>query len=337
MSKNYYEILGVKQEAEEKEIKKAYKKLASKYHPDKNVGKDPKEIEKNEQIFKEINEAYETLSNKDKRAEYDHNLKYGNTFNFEDMNFSGNSNQNGKTFFFYGNSAEDFDFFKNFRASKNANSFNEQDDEFEQLRQRYAEKIRKDQQEQEYYSIYKRMGYEVLNNVLHKKIQVPFSIGLNGGKTMVEFKELIVEDKKLSTKNTKIELNIKPLTKNNTLLKIPNKGIAKNGGKGDLILIIELVSDQEYKFNSETNEVELKLTVPVLDILTKKKKEFKILNKEYVIDLNKTRPNIKHLLNNADMGVKILIEIIPDFKILDMLTTKQVESLNKWREENEYF
>ncbi|WP_287417305.1 DnaJ domain-containing protein, partial [Oceanithermus sp.] len=64
--KDYYAVLGVSRDASQEEIKKAYRKLALKYHPDKNPG-DPSAEER----FKEINEAYAVLSDPEQRARYD--------------------------------------------------------------------------------------------------------------------------------------------------------------------------------------------------------------------------------------------------------------------------
>jgi curved DNA-binding protein len=64
--RDYYQVLGVKRGAGEKEIKKAYRKLARQFHPDLNPGD-----KQSEERFKEINEAYEVLSDADKRAQYD--------------------------------------------------------------------------------------------------------------------------------------------------------------------------------------------------------------------------------------------------------------------------
>jgi molecular chaperone DnaJ len=67
MSKrDYYEVLGVEKTASEAELKSAFRKLAMKYHPDKNPGDKDAEVQ-----FKEINEAYQTLSDAQKRAAYD--------------------------------------------------------------------------------------------------------------------------------------------------------------------------------------------------------------------------------------------------------------------------
>ena len=67
--KDYYKILGVKKEASEEEVKKAFRKLAHAYHPDKSGGDEAK--------FKEVSEAYSVLSDKQKRAQYD---RGGNAF-----------------------------------------------------------------------------------------------------------------------------------------------------------------------------------------------------------------------------------------------------------------
>ncbi len=64
--KDYYKILGVNKKATQAEIKKAYRKLAMKYHPDKNQGNT-----KSEEKFKEISEAYEVLGKEESRSKYD--------------------------------------------------------------------------------------------------------------------------------------------------------------------------------------------------------------------------------------------------------------------------
>ncbi len=84
-NRDYYEILGVPRNASDEEIKKAFRKLAFKYHPDHNNESGA------EDKFKELNEAYEVLSDAKKRASYD---RYGNVatadwFGFEDIGLGG--------------------------------------------------------------------------------------------------------------------------------------------------------------------------------------------------------------------------------------------------------
>ena len=92
--KDYYEILGVKRDASESEIKSAYRKLARKYHPDVNKTKEA------EGKFKDINEAYEVLGDKAKRQRYDSlgaNWQGGQSYTpppgFENFNFGGQGGQ----------------------------------------------------------------------------------------------------------------------------------------------------------------------------------------------------------------------------------------------------
>ena len=82
--RDYYEVLGVEKNASDAEIKKAYRKLAMKYHPDQNPGDKTAE-----EKFKEINEAYEVLSDADKKARYDQYGHAGVDPNFGAGGFGG--------------------------------------------------------------------------------------------------------------------------------------------------------------------------------------------------------------------------------------------------------
>ncbi len=121
--KDYYKILGVSENATTDEIKKAFRRLARQWHPDRNPSKEA------EEKFKEINEAYQVLSDPEKRKEYDA-MRKGGFFNFG--GFGGNK---AKTYTFT-SGGNDFDFsdilkrFFGFGAS----SWFSQDDKYEYTR-----------------------------------------------------------------------------------------------------------------------------------------------------------------------------------------------------------
>ncbi len=109
---NYYETLGVSKDATDDEIKKAYRKLAHKHHPDKQGGDEKK--------FKEINEAYQILSDKAKRQQYD---QFGRTF--DQGGFQGGQGQGFGGF--------DFSGFQGFRQQQGQEGFDFQEFGFEDI------------------------------------------------------------------------------------------------------------------------------------------------------------------------------------------------------------
>src|SRR4030042_5510760 len=109
-SKDYYQTLGIKRGATEKEIKQAYRRLARQYHPDLNPNNKSAEAK-----FKEINAAYEVLSNPEKRKKYD---QYGDQWEYADQFSKSGGRQNvrwdfgkGGTTFEYGNLSDFGDIF----------------------------------------------------------------------------------------------------------------------------------------------------------------------------------------------------------------------------------
>ncbi len=113
--KDYYEILGVSKNADEKEIKSAYRKLAKKYHPDLHQGDDAA-AEK----FKEISEAYEVLSDKSKRKKYD---TFGSNYDFS-SGYDFDPSQYGYTYTTGGSGADFSDFFETiFGSSRSGGNF----------------------------------------------------------------------------------------------------------------------------------------------------------------------------------------------------------------------
>ena len=98
--RDYYEVLGVDKNATDEEIKKAYRRLAKKYHPDAN----PDDKAGAEEKFKELSEAYENLSDKQKRQMYDQ-------FGFDGPQFGGGQ---GGGYYSYGSGFDGFSGFSDF-------------------------------------------------------------------------------------------------------------------------------------------------------------------------------------------------------------------------------
>lgn len=115
MAQDYYKVLGVEKNATDDQIKSAYRKLAMKYHPDRFANKSDDEKKQAEEQFKEINQAYSVLSDKQKRANYD---QFGSEEGFQG-GFGGGSGFSGAGFDF-----EDIfsNIFSNFTGSSRGSS-----------------------------------------------------------------------------------------------------------------------------------------------------------------------------------------------------------------------
>ena len=109
--KDYYKILGVDKDASEDDIKKQYRQMAKKYHPDLNP-----DNEEAQEKFKEVSEAYEVLGDEEKRSQYDnfgssHNFSGGQNFDPSDFGFGGG----GRSYSYSSSAGGDFsDFFNAF-------------------------------------------------------------------------------------------------------------------------------------------------------------------------------------------------------------------------------
>ncbi len=264
--KDYYEILGVSRDADAAAIKSAYRKLARKYHPDVNKTKEA------EEKFKDINEAYEVLSDKAKRQRYDSlgsNWQGGADYTpppgFE--NFSFNFNQGGAQSFDFGGSGFS-DFFSSLfgdmmgnmgtqRAGRNYGGFDFTQNAGSASRQRRAA-----QPKSEDLDITKNLNVTAKEIFDGKPISVTFNeiekcsqchgsgYCTNCGGTGIVSNQRTVKVKlpKGVTEGKKVRL----------------KGEGKTdayGNKGDLYLVIHF-KDSEYEFDGDNLIKEVEITPP---------------------------------------------------------------------------
>ena len=220
--KDYYKILGVEKSATKDEIKKAYRKLAMKYHPDRNPGN-----KASEEKFKEITEAHEVLSDAEKRKKYDTlgaNWKQFQTTGsgFEDFftQFGGGQRRGGGSFKFSGNMGDLFgnlsgfsDFFDNFFGGSEA-GFRD-----------FNKSATRDQKGQD------------LSAILY----IPLEEAYNG-----TIKEILINNKKL-------RINIDSGTRDETKLRLKSQGgdAIGRGVKGDLYLTIKIEKHPFYEIEGE--------------------------------------------------------------------------------------
>ncbi|MDD2566603.1 MAG: DnaJ C-terminal domain-containing protein [Thiovulaceae bacterium] len=246
MGKSLYETLEISENASEAEIKKAYRKLARKYHPDVNKEKDA------EDKFKEINAAYEILSDKEKKAQYD---RYGDGM-FGGQNFHDFSRA-------HGGGASDLD---------------------EILRQMFSDGgfggfggssgfggsfggggFGGFQQQQ-------RPNLDIETNVT-----IPFSVSILGGSHSV------------SVNGERFDIKIPAGVKTGEKMRVKGKGHAQGGVAGDLFLIITVASNPEYV--REGDDIVKTFDVPLYAALFGDKVSVQTLEKEIKLSVPQNTKN----------------------------------------------
>jgi curved DNA-binding protein len=230
MAKDYYSILGVTKNATDAEIKKAFRKLAVKLHPDKNQGDKTAE-----EKFKEVNEAYEVLSDPEKRKKYD---RYGENWNKVDesqhagggRHYQQTSPGGEQTFHYEGDPSEFFgqggdysDMFESFFRQSGAPGGKQRGNT--------------------------RFG----GQDVHAEMPITLEEAFHGGAKVFEWN------------NEKIRIQLKPGAYNGLKIKLAGKGSAGiNSGKaGDLYITINVLPHPLYERDGDN----IKQTVPI-DLFT---------------------------------------------------------------------
>lgn len=311
--KDYYEILGVNKNASEEEIKKAYKKLARKYHPDINKEKDA------EKKFKEINEAYEVLGDKDKRKKYDalgsnwdKYQAYGDSYyqdfaNFQDKSYKGS---NFSDFFeiFFGSHGIDLDslLFGSKKSSSKKSSYDSSN----------------------FYNFNKQSNN---NQNVENEVEITIQEAFYGTK-----RQFTIND---GFNQKKIEVNIPKGVQNGTKIRVPSN-------VGDIYLKVKIKEDKFFSVNKENIECEIPITdyeavlgtevkIPTISgtqvnlkipPLTQSGKIFRLKNLGM--------PHLKNTDKRGDMHVKIKIVIPTHLTEEEKLLYTKLKELRQYKDQN---
>ena len=233
--KDYYEILGVTKNASGDEIKKKFRKLALKYHPDRNPGDSKAEAK-----FKEISEAYEVLSDKEKRAKYDQYGKYWQQAG-QAGGWTGNSpgvDIGGFDFSQYGNFEEFINELLG-RFSTPGSSTGSQSYSYSS-----------DNDSRTYSSGFGNFGRATVGGDRETSISLSFSEAFRG------------TTKRLSLDNEIVEVRIPPGAKPGSKIRIRGKGQYNpySRQKGDLYLKVNLQPHPFFKFDGDNLTCEVPIT-----------------------------------------------------------------------------
>ena len=308
MAQTYYDILGVNESASQDEIKKSFRGLAKKYHPDRNKGDKAAEAK-----FKEISEAYDTLSDPKKRAEYDNLRKYGaftgggggahaqgfpggNGFDFSDFFSSGGGPQGG---------------FQTFRSS----GFEGMglDDILSQLFGGGDPFSRSKKQQP-----YNRRGPDATSST-----SITFMEMVNGTQRLVQLSD-----------GRKLKVKIPAGIKDGGKVRVRGQGAPGFRGRqnGDLIITVKIMPDEN--FERKGNDIYSKVKVSFKDAILGTKTKVKTLTKTIMLTVPPgTQPGTTMRLKGmglavggtqGDFFVEVQVEIPKD------ITEEQKKMLEEW-------
>jgi DnaJ-class molecular chaperone len=305
---NFYEILGVEKTASDDEIKKAYRKLSLKYHPDRNPNEDTSGK------MKEINEAYETLSNTGSREEYDMEQNGGgggggafpghpfNMGEFNDINNIFNMMFHGRGFPGGGFPGGGFPG-GHIRIFHNGVQVNNQ-------------------------------SFMQCPEPIHKTIQLTIEQSYNGCNIPLEIERVIIENNLQRKEVETLYLNIPQGIDNNEQMNIQEKGHILNNIKGEIKVSFQIENNTDFKRNG-------------LDLFYSKKLSLKeslcgfsfelihVSGKKMCLNNNTNitviKPNFKKVIPNMGMiknnfTGNLIIEFSVEFP--DSLTTEQIEQIS---------
>ncbi len=317
MAKNYYDILGVKEDASQDEIKKAFRKLAMKYHPDRNRGDKTAEAK-----FKEVSEANETLSDPKKREEYDNLRKYGafagggpggfgqgapGGFDFNDLFRQGSGGRGGFQTFRFGGSGgiEGFEDILSQMFGGGAN-----------VGAGRRPRTRRPSRGRD----------------LRATVSVSFMEAVNGAKKKLRLRQTG------KTLNVKIPAGIEDGAK----IRLRGQGLppdtimpGRTGGtNGDLIVTVRVMNDQQ--FERKGNDVYTNVTIPFKDAILGTKVEVKTLARTLKLTVPPgTQPGTR--LRLKGMGLSVGGQQGDQFVTVNVtlpkpsdLTDKQRQALEEW-------
>ncbi len=291
MNEDFYNILGVGKNASDSEIKKAYRKLAIKYHPDKNPD-DPKAEEK----FKQAAEAYEVLGNKEKRAKYDqfgHSAFQGGGFGSGGMNMEDIFSQFGDIF---GGAFGGFGGFggSSGRRSKGTNLRIKVSLTINEIAEGVNKKIkvkRKIQAPGLEYSTCQTCGgsgqvTQVTNTILGRMQSTTTCSNCSGTGKIVTNRPTGSDSNGQITVEETVDVKIPAGVEDGMQLRVSGKGNepVTDGIPGDLLILISEIEDNDFK--REGNNLHLDLYISISDAVLGVSKEINTVNGKVRIKLD---------------------------------------------------